>query len=89
MEGIAILVGVRPDNVLRHLPCVECFEPLMPWKHTLKVVTIRMLIQDVRADQDPLMWMSDRDYGVALISCSDLTSQIAARCQRSLQQECV
>jgi len=40
-----------------------------------------MLIQDARADQDPVLWMSDRDYGVALISCSNLTSQIAARCQ--------
>ena len=72
MQGIAILVGVRPENVLSHLRQVDCFESLKAGNENVKVVLIRMQIQEARADQNPLQWMGDRAFGVALISRQSL-----------------
>ena len=44
MQGIAILVGVRPENVLSHLRQVDCFESLKAGNENVKVVLIRMQV---------------------------------------------
>ena len=82
MQGIAILINVFPDDVNDCLKSVDCFEHVLSGKDEVKIVQMRMLLQNARVNKKRAKWLRDSHFGVALMSWSRLTPELAAQCEK-------
>jgi hypothetical protein len=81
MYGVAVVVCVRPDDVTQCSSALACFEPLLPHKCNDSAY-VRIRFRHPRLRENPHTWLSDRDFGIALISLQDLSLSEFQKCER-------
>ena len=80
MNGVAVLVGVRPSGGNDCLRSVSCFEEVVP-RQCGHSAYIRVRLRNAKAGEDEESWLSDRDFGIALVGLFSLTSAELQHCE--------
>ena len=75
MNGLAIICGVRPDEVCGRLGFFNSLKDL----HPTKMIQIRHEL----TQQQPNSWLANAAYGIALISWSKLTQEQVKWCEKN------